>query len=1027
MATSGAVNTKVLDDTYFWVRWNVQKSSSSTNSTTINWSCGVTPGHQYYTNALKIGPIKINGTTVYTGGTFSNITDYKEHTFSSGTLTIKHDSNGTKTFTISEFYGWIHESGNTWSSEKSFELPSLTLYTNCTGPTEIAFTLNGFSVDKNKKYYLIPGDEIVVTWKGQISGTNNPITGYDVYYYFSSDNSRPTTTVYSGRYSTTNSSLKITITDKRRGTYLRVGIITKSKYNTTSLISSDSAYKLMVNVRPNKPSVSKSSFVYKSTQTSTTIKTISPGKLNFGSQTGEVRYAKTTTGTKTAIVNGQLPGAEAGTYYFWTYDGKEYSSDYTTIKVIKNIKPVINSWGLYWDKTSTIKNNSKFEPGTDKKIPTCLEEIHFKIKGNKQGYYDLVVSGGSTIITLVNKGNLSTSEITTKVFKIRELGLPLNSDLKFSITPYDNLERGESDFKEGWTDSENKTYKYKNPSLPLYIDTYNQFDNSDISNTTSRNFYQKIRVRFSYDSYFLEKGYIKLNQGTDYLQGNYTVKEAKDNNENPAYIICDFTASGNLTPGKTYYLSFIKQLFSQTSSDIISYTRVPTFNPTPAPGSAFLVKPFTSGATTTYQQDLKIQKPYNSETFYTYYNIDSTKNNWWKSELIVDGKIIDLTKFLVPGLVFETNGDYAIKKFEITKGSSSFFNEVAKKITIPNRKGKITAILKNTIKNCFGQEFSGQASIATLNFNEESVITFTDINSQNYLFEGYTISTTCNIKTYSPNVITFQLLLKKKDEPIIVYDSKKTENTVAENPPGFNNPRNIILPINKIIPEIKDSKDCWLSAKVLDGNSVIKTYDYNKGNSYKRLRHTAPTISFDKAVYSEELEKGIITVDYNISDIGTIASNESSYGTVTTTLTLTLEIDGASYASNSSVEGQGKGTAIFNLDKLKITSFKNGHLNLKTTVVYTGSNIDPYNKSKIGISNTYTIYGIAPTIAYRKNSLGINTTSIGENDILTISPTSNRKLITFNKKGDTTENFYVNLETGQLIGFIFNIDCGEIK
>ena len=115
MATSGAVNTSTLDDTYFWVRWNVQKSSSSTNSTTINWSCGVNPRHQYYTNALKMGPIKINGETVYTGGTFSNITDYKEHTLSSGTLTIWHDPNGTKTFTISPFYGWIYESGNTWS------------------------------------------------------------------------------------------------------------------------------------------------------------------------------------------------------------------------------------------------------------------------------------------------------------------------------------------------------------------------------------------------------------------------------------------------------------------------------------------------------------------------------------------------------------------------------------------------------------------------------------------------------------------------------------------------------------------------------------------------------------------------------------------------------------------------------------------------------------------------------------------------------------------------------------------------
>lgn len=1018
MATSGAVNTKVLDDTYFWVRWNVEKSSSSTNSTTINWSCGVNPGHQYYTNALKIGPIKIDGITVYTGGTASNITDYKEYTFSSGTLTIEHDKDGAKTFTISEFYGWIYESGNTWSSEKSFELPSLTLYTNCIGPTEITFKLGKTSVDKNKEYYLVPKDEIVITWKGQISGTNNPITGYDVYYYFSSDNSRPTTTVYSGRYSTTNSSFKITITDKYRGTYLRVGIVTKSKYNTTSLISSNSAYKLMVNVRPNKPSVSKSSFIYKSTQTSTTIKTISPGKLNFGSQTGEVWYANTTTETKTAIVNGQLSGVEAGTYYFWTYDGKEYSSDYTTVKVIKNTKPIL-SCSISCTKTSVIKNNLDFDENTYK----CMEEIHFTIKGNKQGYYDLVARDDTKEVVLIKKGTLSTSGIKTQTFKVRELGLTLNSNISFSARSYDNVEEGNIWEKtEGIFDG--KTYTFRNPSLPIYIDTYNQFDNSDIPNTTSKNFYQKIRVRFSYDSYFLEKGSIKLNQGTDYLQGSYTVK--KDNNENPAYIICDFTASGNLISGKTYYLSLIGQLFSQTSPVSVSYKRVPTFDPTPASGSAFLVKPFTSGATKTYQQDLKIQKPYNSETFYTYYNINSTKNDWWKSELIVNGEIIDLTKFLISGLVFETNSDYAVKKFEIMKESSSFFNEVAKKVTIPNRKGKITAILKNTIKNCFGQEFSGQASVATLDFDEEPVITFTDINSWHYLFEGYTISTTCNITTYSPDVITFQLLFKKDGESTVVYDSKKTTNFTA---PTFNTPRDISLSITKVIPEIKDSEDCWFSAKVLDGSSIVGTYNYNGGNSYKRLRHTSPTISFDKAVYSEEPEKGIISVDYNISDIGTIISNEiNDFREVTRTLALTLEIDKTSYTAKSSPDNQGKGTAIFSSDKLKITSFKNGYLKLTTTVLYAkkdGTTL--YTNSKTATSNIYTIYGIAPTVAYRKNSLGINTTSLGINDILAISPTSNRNLITFNKKGSSTEKLYVNLETGQLIGFIFNIDCGEIK
>ena len=1021
MATSGIVKTSILDDSYFWVRWNIQKSSSSTNSTTINWSCGVNPGHQYYTNALKIGPIKINTVQVYEGGTLSDITDYQEHTFSSGTLTIEHESDGTKTFTIASFYGWIHESGNTWSSEKSFELPALNVYSNCTGPTSITFKLNGVSVNKNIPYYLIPGDEIIVNWSGQQPGNNNPITGYDVYYYFSNDNSKPTTTVYSGKYSTTNSSLKITIAEKRRGTYLRVGVVTKSSHNITGLISSNSSYQLMVNVRPDKPSVSKTSFVFKSTETSTTIKTISPGKLNFGSQVNKVKYATSMSGTRTEITNGQLTNAVVGTYYFWTYDGKEYSSDCTSVKVSKNTKPAINNWGLYWDKRSTIKNNSEFKPGTDNKIPTCLEEVHFTIKGNKQGYYDLVVNGGSTTITLISKGALSTSETTTKVFKIRELGLPLNSYLTFSITPYDNLERGESDSKSEWKDSNNKTYIYKNPSLPLYIDTYNQFDNSNISNTTSRNFYQKIRVRFSYDSYFLEKGYIKLNQGTDYLQGNYTVK--KDKNDNPQYIVCDFTASGNLTSGKIYYLSLIKQLFSQTSPISLSYKRTPTFDPTPK--SSFIIKPFTDGANETCSKDIKIQKPTFTGDFYEYFNLN--ENDYWTTELIINGNSIDLSSLLKKEKIDLTSlTDYAVKKLQFS--GSKFFDKITESetvIPVRTRKGKIKAILKNTVKNLFGQTISGQAQIVTLDFDEESIITFIDnFSAWHYLFEGYNLSTTCNIKTYSPNDITFQLLFKKGSESTVVYDSKKTNDF---SPPNFNAPRNISLPITKVIPEIKDAENGYFSAKVLNGNTVIKTYNYNKGNPYHRLRHTSPIISFDKAVYSENSQGGgEVSVNYNLSDIGTIPSESSSVRVIERTLTLTLEIEGQKYPASSSPNGEGLGSTTFNLGELKITNFKNGRLKLETNVTYkkTGAENYIYNNSKTGFSNTYTIYGIAPTIAYRKNSLGINTTTIQNDSVLTIAPSSNRNVIYFLKEG-SNETFKINLATGQLIDF--NIDCGEIS
>ena len=100
MATSGIVKTSVLDDSYFWVKWSQSSQSVENNSTTINWSCGFTPGHAYYTNAIKMYAVTINGTQVYSGGTYSNITDYQERTFASGTLKIAHNSDGSKSFTL---------------------------------------------------------------------------------------------------------------------------------------------------------------------------------------------------------------------------------------------------------------------------------------------------------------------------------------------------------------------------------------------------------------------------------------------------------------------------------------------------------------------------------------------------------------------------------------------------------------------------------------------------------------------------------------------------------------------------------------------------------------------------------------------------------------------------------------------------------------------------------------------------------------------------------------------------------------
>lgn len=126
MATSGVISTNTKYGSCFWVKWGISGSQSiAGNKTTIAWSCGLTPGEQYYTNAIKMSAVSIAGVKVYDGGTYSNITDYKDRTFASGTLELSHNADGTKSFTVAAFSGWLYGNGDYTAAAKSFTLPTI--------------------------------------------------------------------------------------------------------------------------------------------------------------------------------------------------------------------------------------------------------------------------------------------------------------------------------------------------------------------------------------------------------------------------------------------------------------------------------------------------------------------------------------------------------------------------------------------------------------------------------------------------------------------------------------------------------------------------------------------------------------------------------------------------------------------------------------------------------------------------------------------------------------------------------------
>lgn len=141
MATSGVISTNVKYGSCFWVKWAISGSQSiADNKTTIAWSCGLTPGEQYYTNAIKMSEVTIAGVKVYAGGTYSNITDYEDRTFASGTLELSHNADGTKSFTVAAFSGWLYGNGDYTAAAKSYTLPTIP---RATTPNIGAVTIGG--------------------------------------------------------------------------------------------------------------------------------------------------------------------------------------------------------------------------------------------------------------------------------------------------------------------------------------------------------------------------------------------------------------------------------------------------------------------------------------------------------------------------------------------------------------------------------------------------------------------------------------------------------------------------------------------------------------------------------------------------------------------------------------------------------------------------------------------------------------------------------------------------------------------
>ena len=128
MATSGTAYTNSYNTAEFYCSWSRTNYSSSGNYSDISWSAGLHIGgnYEWYSNAIRINSVVINGTTVMGSTTVSNKSGPGWFEMGSGNTRIYHNDDGTKSFTIS-ISGWLY-SNHDLSGSNDFTLNTIPRY-----------------------------------------------------------------------------------------------------------------------------------------------------------------------------------------------------------------------------------------------------------------------------------------------------------------------------------------------------------------------------------------------------------------------------------------------------------------------------------------------------------------------------------------------------------------------------------------------------------------------------------------------------------------------------------------------------------------------------------------------------------------------------------------------------------------------------------------------------------------------------------------------------------------------------------
>lgn len=867
-------------------------------------------------------------------------------------------------------------------------------YTKCTPPTSI--TLDGNKYDDSEKSYRIvsAGDLITVGWSGAKGGTNNPISSYLVEVGVTSN----FTVLVSKKVESTKTSGSVQIklpenTNDYRGYSLRVRIYTYGKNYAPSGNYSQHVFTeqipetgtteprgCWINRLPSPPtSVAVSGQLPSEGKGTITLTpkgaTDNDNKYHGNIQSITYYYSTSATETKTKL-SGSFE-TDQTEFYIWSKDGKEYSSTAKVVKITRNKKPQIT--GITCSKSETFKA---------KGASTWSDKATFSFSYNNvssSGTFKTIIEflkGNSTSRKVVasytysNKDKInSNGSSTTKEINVRSILMNVPIDFSSSDTYW----RPGFIVNNGLEDSDLVKYGgdlFAIPSAPTSFQYYNT--ESGEGRTDTALFGDWVRVEFDKDeqcdpSAIAIEGISVSNLSMTTVNEKSVVKFRLSSSlsggiKKPVLV---FSGNGVSSFKKRASISFNvipkPQIgtFSFPSIKPLSETRTLQATLEALDGSNQSAQAW-GGAAIQYQN-------YNGEWFeaFSKQNFLDTASNDTKQ------LSIDATK------IYNSNWK---KDLGINKYNSVY-----------------TCSARAVLTNIFGQKFYSNPTNFTLDFSEKP-----SIKSKSFFIQGTSdwiaFSKENNLLQEGKFKVTVlpQSLSEGSGEIIIKEGNvQRGKSSFSIKPPSYNDNE------GKWEPDSSSQYPVEVQFDIPEiTNSNPKTYEivvngpggfYSEKVAFQVAPQYNPNIVITDVSLSED-EKTLIVEFSKNSDPSTLSFNFGNYtGTVSgNTVSFSSLSDNKFFGDNwttQNIQLQVKSTTC--------TSRKIGEITY----------IRCFEREKKYVSSSYLFYNTVPTVAYRENHLGINTSTPNEDTILDIRALTDKKKIQF-KDEATGYSFLLDSSAG---------------